>query len=178
MELISLLFIMISIIVCWCISIYNRIKRLYIKIGEADSGIDVALNKRYNVLTKMIDVVKSYTKYENETIMKTIKLRSNMSILEKVKVNDELNKTFDRVTVIAENYPELKSSDNYKVLQNAIIDVEDHLQAAIRIYNSNVSRYNQVISVFPNNVIAKNNGFSEKSFFELETEKKDIEINL
>lgn len=70
MKLILIFFI----IVCWCISIYNRIKSLNIKIGEDDSGIDVVLNKKYNVLTKILDVVKCYIKYKNGTLLKTIKL--------------------------------------------------------------------------------------------------------
>ena len=83
----SLAFIIIAVIVVviivWLISISNKINRLIVKIKEADSGIDVALTKRYDVLTKMIDVVKGYAKHEEETIFKTIEMRKGMSLSEK-----------------------------------------------------------------------------------------------
>ena len=67
----------------WAISTTNRFKVLLIKITEADSGIDVALTKRYDTLTKLIDVVKAYAKHETELFERVINLRSGMSIAEK-----------------------------------------------------------------------------------------------
>lgn len=77
--------VLILIIVIWYISTSNKLNRAVVKIDESLSGIDVALTKRYDVLTKMIDVVKSYAKHEQETLFEVIKLRENMSIKEKMK---------------------------------------------------------------------------------------------
>ena len=171
--------IIILIILVWFIIVSNKIKKLLVKIDEADSGIDTALAKRYDVLTKMIDVVKNYTKYESDVLTKTVKLRQNMTIKEKVQTNEEINKSIEQIKIIAENYPELKSSNNYNTLQKSIVDVEEHLQETRRLYNSSISNYNQFVVTFPNSIIAKIKGLSKKDFFEInEIKKDDVKIDL
>ena len=161
------------------ISISNNLNRAIVKIDEASSDIDVALTKRYDVLTKMMDTVKAFTKHENEIMFNVIKLRSGMSLEEKNEANKLMDENFKNINVVAENYPELKSSETYVQLQKAIADVEEHLQASRRIYNANVSRYNQMIVTFPTSVIANNKGMTRKNFFEAETSKRDdVKIDL
>ena len=170
--------VLLSIII-WYISTINKLNRAIIKIDEASSGIDVALTKRYDVLTKMIDVVKAYTKHEQETMFKTIELRKDMTISEKNEANKQMDSQFSKINALAESYPELKSNENYNTLQLTIVDVEEHLQAARRLYNSNVSNYNQMIKVFPNSIIAGSKGCKEKEFFVAEEAKKeDVKIEL
>lgn len=116
---------------------------------------------------------------EKETLFEVIKLRDNMSIKEKNDANRAMDENFRKINVVAENYPELKSSENYKTLQQSITDVEEHLQAARRLYNSNVSLYNQLLVSFPTSSIAKNKGMTKKDFFEVdEVKKEDVKINL
>ncbi|MCI7083823.1 MAG: LemA family protein [Tenericutes bacterium] len=171
--------IVVLIIVISIISISNKINKAIVKIDEASSGIDVALTKRYDVLTKMIDVVKSYAKHEKDTLFEVVKLRKNMSIEEKNAENKKMDENFSKINIVAENYPELKSSENYKTLQQSIVEVEEHLQAARRLYNSNVSIYNQMIVSFPISIIAKSKGMVKKDFFEAdETKKEDVKIKL
>lgn len=169
--------ILILIIIIWCISTSNKFHKYIIKIDEASSGIDIALTKRYDGLTQMIEVVKGYSKYEKETLLEIIKLRQNMTIKEKTEVNHSMNKGFKKINAVVENYPDLKASENYKTLQQSIIDIEEHLQAARRLYNSNVSIYNQSIISFPSSIIAKCKGLKKKDFFETE-EKENIKIEL
>lgn len=179
MVIAIILGVVIIVIIGWIIITSNSIERAKIKIDEAASGIDTALTKRYDVLTKMIEVVKGYAKHEKETLFKTIELRSGMSISEMNAANKEMDNQFGKINVLAESYPELKSSENYNTLQLAIVDVEEHLQAARRLYNSNISSYNQMIKVFPNNIIANNKGCKEMEFFVAEDEKKaDVKIKL
>ena len=171
--------VIILIFVIWYISTSNKLNRSVVKIDEALSGIDVALTKRYDVLTKMIDVVKSYAKHEKETLFEVIKLRKDMSIKERNDANRAMDENFRKINVVAESYPELKSSENYKTLQQSIADVEEHLQAARRLYNSNVSLYNQLLVSFPTSSIAKNKGMTKKEFFEADQVKKeDVKIDL
>lgn len=171
--------IIILIFVIWYISTSNKLNRALIKIDEAFSGIDVALAKRYDVLTKMIAVVKGYAKHEKETLFEVIKLRDNMSIKEMNDANRAMDENFRKINVVVENYPKLKASENYKMLQQSIIDVEEHLQAARRLYNSNVSLYNQLLVSFPTSSIAKSKGMTKKEFFEAdEVKKEDVKIEL
>lgn len=177
--LLIILAVIVVILVIWYISTLNSLNRAIVKIDEADSGIDVALTKRYDVLTKMMDVVKSYAKHEKETLFEVINLRKGMSIAEKNEVNSKMSQNFERINILAESYPELKSSENYQVLQQSIVDVEEHLQAARRMYNANVSTYNQMIVTFPISIIATSKGMVKKDFFEAEeTKKADVKISL
>lgn len=179
MGLAIIIILIIIIIMIAYISISNSLNRAIVKIDEASSGIDVALTKRYDVLTKMIDVVKGYTKYEQETLFKVIELRKNMTIEEKNEANAQMEETLSKINVLAENYPELKASENYKTLQQSIMDVEEHLQAARRLYNANVSSYNQKIVTFPSSIIANNKGLTKKEFFNASDEKReDVKIDL
>jgi len=153
--IIGIIVLILVIIIVWYISTCNRLKRAIIKIDEADSGIDVALTKRYDVLTKMLDVAKGYAKHEKETLGEVIKLRKGMSIAEKQEANNKMTDTLGKINVLAEAYPELKSSENFKALQLSISDVEEHLQAARRLYNANISSYNQDIVTFPTSIVAE-----------------------
>ena len=179
MKLQIIVLIIILLIAGYIISIYNGLNRAIVKIEEADSGIDVALTKRYDVLTKMIDVVKGYAKYEQETLFKTIELRKGMTMQEKNEANAAMEENFSKIQLLAENYPDLKASDNYKTLQLAIADVEEHLQAARRLYNANISSYNQKIISFPSSIIANSQGLTRKEFFNAEDKKReDVKIDL
>lgn len=179
MVLIGIIILLVLIVVIWYISTSNKLNRCIVKIEEADSGIDVALTKRYDVLTKMMDVVKAYAKHEKETLFEVINLRKGMSLEEKNVENAKMTKNLEKINLVAEAYPELKSSENYKTLQQSIIDVEEHLQAARRMYNSNVSIYNQMIVTFPASIVANLKSLTKKAFFEAEDVKKsDVKIDL
>ena len=161
------------------ISISNNLNRYQVKIDEANSGIDVALTKRYDVLTKMIEVVKGYAKHEKETLFEVINLRKEMSLGEKAAENAKMDKNMEKINVLAESYPELKSSENYNTLQKTIVDVEEHLQASRRMYNANVSKFNQALVTFPSSMIASMKGLTKKDFFEAEeTKREDVKIEL
>ena len=171
--------ILILIVALWYITTLNKLNTLLIKIDESFSGIDVALSKRYNALTQMIEVVKAYAKHEKEILFEVVELRNNMSLKEKVEANYIMDENFEKINAIVENYPELKASRNYMTLQKTIVDVEEHLQAARRFYNSNVSLYNQQIVSFPSSIVSKNKGMVKKDFFEAdEIQKSRVDISL
>jgi Uncharacterized conserved protein len=165
--------IVVVILFCWYISVFNGIKVSGIKVTEALSGIDVALTKRYDVLTKMLDVAKGYMNYEKDTLAKIIQLRSGMTMNERTEANNKMNDISREIRILAENYPELRSSNNFVELQRSITDVEEHLQAARRLYNSNVTDYNKRIVTFPSSIVAGMMGATQKQFFEADIEKKN-----
>ena len=173
------LLVVLFIIICWYISVSNKIIRYSMKISESLSGIDIALTKRYDVLTKMIDVVKGYMKHEREIMFKVVELRKNMSMAELKNANEIMNENFSKINVICESYPDLKASDNFKILQKSVVDVEEHLQAARRLYNSNVSLYNQLICTFPNKLVANRKNICKKDFFVAENINRDnVKVDL
>jgi|P1105metagenome_2_1110788.scaffolds.fasta_scaffold00034_4 Uncharacterized conserved protein len=161
----------------WYVSASNNIKRAEIKVAEALSGIDVALTKRYDVLTKMLDIVKNYQAYERETLMQIINLRAGMSMQERNEASRNMDKVSSDIRVLAENYPELRSSQNFAELQKSVIDVEEHLQAARRLYNANVTAFNNLIVAFPSSIVASNLGKVQKAFFEADaTKRQDVKM--
>lgn len=169
--------IIIAVVVISIIVMSNNLNKALVKIDEADSGIDVALTKRYDVLTKMIETVKGYAKHEKEVLFDVVKIRKGMTIEEKNEANKQMDETLSKINVLAENYPDLKASENFNTLQNSITDVEEHLQAARRLYNANISSYNQMIVTFPISIIAGSKGLTKREFFVAEEHKKqDVEI--
>ncbi len=164
--------IVIGAVLLWYITTRNSLRRAEVKIDEALSDIDVALIKRNDVLVKMLDISKSYAKYEKETILATINLRSGLSMADRKQLSDEMNKLNDFISAVAENYPELRSSENFKQLQISVMDVEEHLQAARRLYNGNVSSLNQKIASFPGSLVAKQLKLLPREFIEAEDKKK------
>ena len=163
----------ILIIFIWWISTSNKLKKMTIKVDESLSGIDIALTKRYEVLTKMIEVVKGYVKHEKETLFEIVNVRKEMTLPEKITENQKMDNNMQKINVLVENYPDLKASENFMVLQKAIIDVEEHLQASRRLYNSNVTLYNDLVMLFPSNIVAKASGMKAKEFFKANDEQKE-----
>lgn len=169
--------VVVLIVVIWFISTMNRLRASALKVDEADSGIDVALTKRYDVLTKQLAVVKEYTSHESKTLFETIRLRSGMSVGEKSEAANKMNEVANQFRLTAEAYPELKSSANYIALQNSITDVEEHLQAARRLYNANATDYNTKIVMFPASIVAGIIGAKKRDLFQAEDYKKsDVEM--
>ena len=177
--IIGIILLIVLIFFGTIISISNNIKRTLIKIDEANSGIDIALTKRFEILNKLVEVVKGYTKHEKEVLFEVVKLRNNMTTKEKIEQNDKMTTNHELINITAENYPNLKANEQFINLQKAILDVEEHLQAARRMYNSNVAIYNEYISVFPNSIIANIKKYKPKEFFSAKEEaKSNVKIEI
>jgi len=159
----------------------NSLRRMETKINEADSEIDVQLVKRRDLLVKLISTVKQEMTFEKELLTNVTKMRSQhldgLTVQEKSAFNQQMDQVQRGINVQLEAYPNIKSLTNVLQLQNAISDVEEDIAAARRIYNSNVSFYNQDLQTYPMSVAA--NGLITKPFFEAsEKQREDVEINL
>ena len=156
-------------IVFWCIRTVNDFKKKEIRVQEGISGIEVALTKRYDMLTKMLDTAKGYMGHESELFTKVIELRRGMSVAEMNDAQRQMDVLSGKFFAVAENYPELCSSDIFVELQRGIRDAEEHLQAARRLYNTNVTAYNTAIAMFPAKLLA--GGRQRKEFFTADASK-------
>lgn len=174
--------IVVVLFVLWYIGVMNSLRQIEVKVEESMSGIDVALTKRFDALTKMLDTTKGYAKHEAETLEKVIKWRNGIpadaTLEQKQEFADSLTKVASGLNVVVERYPDLKADKMFTNLQNAIMDTEEHLQAARRLYNSNVRVLNQKIVTFPQSWVAKRIGMEKKKFFEAEeTKRQDVKMN-
>lgn len=168
--------LIIIIFVIWYISTGNTLRRLEQSVEEAESGIDVALAKRYDSLTKMLDTTKGYAKHEAETLENTIKWRNGLpksaTMAEKQEFAGQLAQVEKGLSVVVEQYPQLKADTVFAKLQSAIMDSEEQLQAARRLYNSNVKNINNKIVSFPSSWVAKKINMAKKEYFEVEEVKR------
>lgn len=159
---------------------YNTLVKLKMKVKQAKSGIDVYCQQRFDLIPNLIETVKGYMKHEKEVLDSITRLRTEYNNTKNIKVSQELNKQMNSIIAVAENYPDLKASEQFLNLQKNLEKIESQLQAARRIYNNDVTNYNTKISVVPYNLIASMFNFESESLFELEDEnaRKDIKVEL
>jgi LemA protein len=164
------------IIVFWYIAVMNKLRQLELKVDEAESGIDVALTKRFDMLTKMLKTTKGYAKHESETLENVVKWRSGIpkdaTLKDKEEFFNQLNQVSQGINVVVEKYPDLKANTVFMELQSAVANTEEHLQAARRLYNANVTSINHIIVTFPQSIVANAIKMAKKPYFEAEEQKR------
>ena len=173
--------IIFAIIILIIFGMYNSLIKMRNKVKQAESGIDVYLNQRFDLIPNLVECVKGYSKHEKEMLEKVVKLRTEYMNNKKMdfKQAEKLNNNMNQIIAVAENYPELKASEQYLNLQKNLSKIESQLQAARRIYNNEVTKYNTKIATVPSNIIAGLFRFKEADLFTIEEYKKEnIEINL
>ncbi len=168
---------LVLIIVFWFIGVMNQLRQLELKVQEAESGIDVALTKRFDMLTKMLQTTKGYAKHESETLEKVVKWRAGIpkdaTLKDKEEFFNQLNQVAQGINVVVEKYPDLKANTVFMELQTAVANTEEHLQAARRLYNANVTRINTIIVTFPQSIVANAIKMEKKAYFEAEEAKRE-----
>ena len=145
-------------LVIWSIWTNNRLIAARNKVDEAWSGIDVQLKRRHDLVPNLVATVKGYAAHEHDTLLKATEARAAAMAASDPgtvgKAENALSGALSDIRVVAEQYPDLRASENFQKLQSELAEVEDEIQAARRIYNSNVQQYNTRQQVFPNSVIA------------------------
>lgn len=168
--------VLVLIIVLWFIAVMNQLRQLELKVNEAESGIDVALTKRFDMLTKMLQTTKGYAKHEAETLEKVVKWRSGIpkdaTLKDKEEFFNQMNQVAQGINVVVEKYPDLKANTVFLELQSAVANTEEHLQAARRLYNANVTKINTIIVTFPQSIVANRIKMQKKPYFEAEEAKR------
>ncbi len=167
--------IIIGILVLWLIFTFNRLVVLRNRVREAWSDIEVQLKRRHNLIPNLVETVKGYAAHEKGVFEKVTEARSKalqaQTPKEKGEAENFLSQTLKSLFAVAEDYPDLKASQNFLELQRELRDTEDKIQSARRFYNSVVMDYNNALQVFPNSLVAKLFNFKPEEFFELEEEK-------
>jgi len=167
----------VLLIILWYIGTMNTLRQLELKVQEAESGIDVALTKRFDMLTKMLDTTKGYAKHEAETLEKIVKWRSGIpsdaTVEQKAEFQAQMDQVASGINVVVEKYPDLKANTVFLDLQKSITNAEEHLQAARRLYNANVTRINHVIVTFPQSIVANAIHMEKKLYFEADEKKRE-----
>src|SRR3989344_822432 len=161
--------------------LYNNLIRARLRVREAWSGIEVQLKRRSSLIPNLVETVKGYAKHEKAVFENVTKARSALLKAESPKdaaaANNMLAGALKSLFAVAEAYPQLRASENFKELQSELSDTETKIAASRQFYNANVMDYNTKIKVFPNVLLASILGFKEELFFESEDEaKEDINV--
>ncbi len=166
----------IAVIILWLIGVYNGLIRLKNRVQEAWSDIDVQLKRRYDLIPNLVETVKGYATHERELLENVTKARSQAMQAtgpeQKGQAENMLSGALKSLFAVAENYPDLKASQNFAKLQDELSDTENKIQAARRFYNGNVRDFNTKIQVFPNNIISGMLNFKKRDFFEIDEPKE------
>lgn len=162
---------------------YNGFVKLNNKVKEAFSTMDVYLKKRWDLVPNLVEAVKGYAKHEGNLLGQVTQLRSSsydkMSLAEKIDANQQLSNGISKLMAVAENYPDLKASQNFSELTHQLSTIEDEIANSRKYYNAVVRNMNTRVEMFPSNIIAKIFNFKQSKMFEVnDEERNNVKVEL
>jgi len=170
--------VLVVVIFAWFVAAYNKLVRFRNQIRNAWHQIDVQLKRRYDLIPNLVEVVKDYMAYEQETLTKVIEARgaalSAKGPAAQAKAEGILTETLKSLFAVVEKYPELKANQNVASLQEELTGTENKISFARQFYNDSVMTYNNAIQSIPTNFIASFFNFAQEAYFETEPESRAV----
>lgn len=179
----KILLIVVVIIIIYVIFARNKLVELQNKVDEAFSTMDVYLKKRWDLIPSVVSSVKGYAKHESETFENVANMRSKsydtLMTNDKIDKNLALNDMLHNISMIVENYPELKADETFLKLNETLNSVETDIENSRKYYNAVVRMYNNKVEMFPSNLVSKIFSYETKRMFEAkEEERTNVKIEL
>jgi LemA protein len=175
MTVVIIVVVVVVLFIIVAAAMYNGLVRLNQQASEAWSDITVQLKRRFDLIPNLVNTVKGYASHEKTVFEDVTKARANsLSAQSKgpaatAKAEGDFQSTMKSLFAVAENYPDLKASQNFQELQAELTDTEDKIQASRRFYNGVVRDFNTKRKTFPTNIFAGMLGFKQdKEFFEVD----------
>ena len=163
---------LIGLVFLYGVFTYNRLVRLRVRTENAWSQIDVQLRRRYDLIPNLVEAVKGYAAHEREVFEEVTKARAQAEAASGVKdqaqAENQLTAGIRRLIAVAENYPQLKASENFLALQEELTGTESKIAFARQFYNDQVQSLNTLIQSFPSRIVASLGGFEPREFFDIE----------
>ncbi|HLC72935.1 MAG TPA: LemA family protein [Candidatus Nanoarchaeia archaeon] len=174
--------IIAGVLVLYIVLKFNQLVSYKHRIDNAWSQIDVQLKRRYDLIPNLINTVKGYVKHESSTLKALTDSRTRImggsSMAEKAKATDQMSAALKTIFAVAENYPKLQASENFKLLQEELAGTESKIAYARQFYNDNVLSLNQALESFPTNMIGSLFGFRSREYFKASAaESKPIKVD-
>jgi LemA protein len=167
---------LIVVFVLYVIFLYNRLVRARVRVDNGWSQIDVQLRRRYDLIPNLIESVKGYAKHEREVFEQVTNARAQAqgatTVQGQAAAENELTRSIRQLFAVAENYPELKASQNFLTLQEELTGTESKIAFARQFYNDQVANLNTLIGTFPSNIVARLGNFAPREFFEIDDPAK------
>jgi LemA protein len=180
-----LFLVLIVILVAWAIGLYNGLVRIRNQVRNAWSQIDVQLKRRHDLIPNLVEVVKDYMSYEQETLTKVIEARgkalaaSSQGVAATAAAENQLTGALKSLFAVFENYPDLKANQNVMKLQEELTSTENKIAFARQYYNDSVMRLNNAIETFPSNIFANAFNFKAEQYYQVPDEDKEpVKVNL
>ncbi len=171
--------IIVVLLVLWAISCQRRLAVMDENVNNAMAQIGVQLSSRFEALTALLDLTKGYAAHESQTLIETIK--SRRSVITATSTPDDvlkqegvIDQALDRISMVAERYPELKANGNYAKCMNAVDSYEKMVRTSRLIYNDSVTKLNRELRMFPTSLIAGVFGFQQRDYLEAVEGKADM----
>lgn len=175
--LISIIAIVV-IIAIFLVGSYNGLVSKSEAVDKSFSNLDVMLERRADLIPNLVSTVKGYTSHETEIINSITDARTKLmnanSVEEKSNANNELTSSLNALMVVVENYPDLKSSQNFIQLSDELSGTENRIAVARKDYNDAVKDYNLKVKTFPGNILAGMFGFEQKQYFEAKESSREV----
>ena len=160
----------LALLAVFGIALYNRLIRSRNRVDTSWSDIDVQLQRRHDLIPRLVTAVDQYAKYERATLEAVTELRAEAmqqaDVRARGRAEEKLSAGIGRLIALAENYPDLKANENFLNLQNELVETENYLQFARRYYNGSVRDYNTMTETVPSNIVASTFNFELKDFFQ------------
>jgi LemA protein len=175
--------VLILLAVFYYIAKRNGIISARNRVDESWSGIDVQLKRRHDLVPNLVETVKGYATHEQAVFTKVTEARaesmSAQSVQDTATAETKLTGALTDLRAVAEQYPNLKATENFQQLSRNLSELEDEIQASRRIYNSNVQAYNTDIQQFPGSIIANQGNFTARQYFEIEdkSEREPVAVS-
>jgi LemA protein len=170
-----IIWIVLAVVVLFVIFIYNGLVQKSMAVKNMWSNISIQLQRRYDLIPNLVDTVKGYATHEREIFERVASLRSSFqstnSVKEMGRIEGEMQGFLGRLFAVAENYPDLKASQNFMMLQEELTGTENKVAYSRQGYNNAVTTYNTFIQNFPVVILAGMFGFKAAEFFEVEAEE-------
>lgn len=161
----------IVVLIIAVIGIYNNLVQLKMRVKNAWAQIDTQLKRRFDLIPNLVETVKGYKEYEQQTLEKVIEARNKYvaagNVTDKAEANNMLSESLKSIFALAEAYPELKANQSFENLQMELSSTEDKIAYARQFYNDTVQMYNTAIMTFPANMFAGMFKFTQENFFEI-----------
>ena len=183
MKYIIVIGIVMIICLIYFLVMFNKFIRLKNRVNESFATMDVYLKKRWDLIPNLVEVVKGYSKHENETLKEIVSLRNttydDMTDAEKIATNKKVNSELNKIMLLAEAYPELKASTNFLNLSHELTTIEDEIAQSRKYYNAVVRDYNNKVEMIPSNLVAALMGLkTEPMFVASLEEREEVKVKL
>jgi LemA protein len=172
-----IILVIVVVIAFVVIAMYNSLVQLKVRCDSAWADIDVQLKRRHDLIPNLVETVKGYAAHEKGTFENIAKYRSQAmqatTPADKAAAENQLSGALKSLFAVAENYPQLRASEEFTQLQGSLSQTEDAIQNSRRYYNAVVRDLNTKIQSFPTNILANMAGFQQRQFFEAETTDRE-----